>query len=145
MIKPERVTLTTISGKEKNFVLSKVPAIQAREIALQYPTSALPKIGDYKINEQLMFKLLRYVGVELSDGNVMLLDTPEKINNHVEEWEDLIKLEGMMVAYNFSFFRDGKGLTSLSGFVQTLKPLITEMLTDILRRSSMTEKQPSEN
>jgi hypothetical protein len=115
------------------FVLSKFPAITGREILLQYPTSAMPKIGDYSTNEALMLKIMSYVGVRV-DGKdePIMLTTRELVDNHVKSTEQLLKLEWAMMNHNFAFFSNG----SLSGILDRVATqatgLIQKTLTELL-------------
>lgn len=117
------------------FVLSKFPAILGREIVCGYPTSALPKVGDYKTNEDLMLKLMSRVGKKVGD-EVIILSSRALIDNHIGSFETLMRLEWAMMEYNCSFFRNG----ALSGLAERAIPalsrMISQTLTDLSARSS---------
>lgn len=132
----------TVDGR--NFVLSKFPAIAGREIIAQYPLSGLPKIGNYKTNEETMLKLMSYVGVRLND-TVINLSTPDLINNHTGNWETLVKLEAAMMEYNCSFFQNGRVSTFLNDTAQNMPRWIIKILTGLSEQLSQTEKPPSTN
>lgn len=111
------------------FILSKFPATVGREIILQYPTSALPKIGDYATNEALMLKIMSYVGVTIEGREEpLMLKTPQLVNNHVSDAEALMKLEWAMMSYNFAFFSNG----SLSGILERVTTQLTATLSKTL-------------
>lgn len=129
----------------KTYRLYKIPAVDAREIVAQYPMSAVPKIGDYKINETMMFKILSYVEVILENGQSLRLKTKELINNHVPSWETLAKIEKEMITYNCSFFQDGRASTFLSGIAQNIPAKITKILTDLSQQLLQTNKPLSTN
>lgn len=145
MIDPKEITLKTQDGKDKIYILSKIPAIPAREIITQYPISAMPKVGDYKVNEQIMLKLMSYVAIPVEGAQPQRLITQALINNHCPDWEILARLEAAMIEYNCSFFQNGKVLNFLAGFNRKLPQLITGILTDLQAQSSQKEKQPSTN
>jgi hypothetical protein len=119
------------------YVLSKFPATVGREILLQYPTSGMPKIGDYGTNEALMLKLMTYVGVRI-DGRdePLMLTTRQLVDNHIKDAETLMRIEWAMMSYNFAFFTNGK----LSGILERAGSqavtLIQKILTDLSRVSS---------
>jgi len=116
------------------FVLSKFPATVGREIILQYPTSALPKIGDYSTNEALMLKIMSYVGVRLEGRDEpQMLTVMALVDNHVASTEDLLRLEWAMMNYNFAFFGNGK----MSGFLE----LATRQLVNLLQKT-LTDLSP---
>ncbi len=66
MIEPKTIAIVDGNGKEKDFIISKFPAIQGREIIAKYPTSSLPKIGDYAVSEETMLKLMAFVAVDIN-------------------------------------------------------------------------------
>lgn len=132
------------AGKVWNYILTKFDAVTGRKIMTQYPLSGMPKIGDYDLNEQLMFLLMEHVCVEIN-GNLLPLSTPQLIKNHCGDAEVLLKVEQAMMVKNFSFFRDGRSWDFLENFTQMLLGRISEMLTRLSEQSSPTEKQPSTN
>ena len=129
----------------KKYVISKLPATVGREVLFLYPTSNLPKVGDYGKSQEVMLKLLSYVGIRLENGDVLQLKTRELVDNHVPDAESLLLLEKEMFAYNYDFFQNGEAST----FFQKLEKLATkkgiEMLTTLLGRLSQAEKQPSKS
>ena len=126
----------------KNFILSKFPAIAGREIIAKYPLTGLPKIGDYQLNEETMFKLMAYVAVKINDIKIPL-NTPELINNHTGNWETLAKIEVAMMEYNCSFFQNGRVSTFLNDTAQNIPRWIIKTLTSLSLQLSPTEKPPS--
>lgn len=146
MIQPKEIE---IDGKI--FIISKFPAVAGREIMAKYPTSGLPKIGDYKVNEEVMLKLMSYVAVPNGTSQPLKLGSQILINNHIvasegaEAWETLGKIEIEMMRYNCSFFRDGRISTFFEDLAQKLPQWVSKTLTDLSARSSQKEKQPSTN
>lgn len=144
LLQPQPITIADSDGVERTFLISKFPAIAGREIIAKYPLSALPKLGDYKVNEETMFKLMAYVAVKTDDGFIRLL-TPELINNHVVDWEVLVKIEEKMLEYNTSFFTGGfvQGFTSM--LVEKAAPILSLILTNSLRALSQVDLQVGSN
>jgi len=128
LLEPKEEPITLPDGSIKTFILSKFPAVAGREIITQYPTSAAPKIGSYQLNEELMFKLLGYVAVPMPNGEPLRLSTETLVNNHVPDFETLMKIEWAMMNYNCSFFRDGK----MSGFLETLAEKVQALILQTL-------------
>jgi hypothetical protein len=126
---------------EKTYILSKFPATKGREIVTQYVSTGLPKIGDYKRNEELMLKLMSYVGVIMQNNQTMLLTNQELVDNHVPSWEALVKIEIAMMEYNCSFFQEGRALNFLESIAQRAPAWIIKTLTRLLRQLSATVKQ----
>lgn len=124
----------------KTFTISKFPAVAGREIVAKYVASGIPKVGDYAVNEEMMFKMMNYVSI-----NGIILSTPALIDNHVGSWETCLKVEGAIMAYNCSFFREGRISTFFEDLKQTLPPLIIKTWTGLLELLSQAEKPRSEN
>ena len=117
-----------LDGTEKTFILSKFPAIAGREIIAKYPVSAMPKIGDYSVNEEIMLKLMSYVAIYNND-TVLPLTGRALIDNHCKDWETLAKLEMAMMEYNTSFFLKGRIYDFFQDFAQNTTAKIIEALT----------------
>lgn len=136
MLEPKDITIATQDGTTRDYILSKFPAIQGREIISKYPLSGLPKLGDYGVNEETMLKLMAYVAVRVDSGAEIPLKTRDLVNNHVPDWETLVKIEKAMLEYNCSFFANGQALTFFGGLAQQASGLISKILTDLLAQSS---------
>jgi hypothetical protein len=142
MIQPKEITIETQGGASRTFILSKFPAIQGREIIAKYPLSAMPKLGDYAVNEETMLKLMAFVAVP-QDGNPPLaLTTRALIDNHCGDWETLAKIEVAMMEYNVSFFGNGKGSTFLEAITLKAQQFLSKTLTDLSVQFSQKAKQP---
>lgn len=117
LIDPKEVVID-YEGEKLKFNISKFPATVGREIISKYPTANVPKIGDYKVSEETMLKLMQYVE-RVYDDRVQELTSEALVNNHVPSWEVLTKIEALMIEYNCSFFKNGK----VSDFLNKLKRL----------------------
>lgn len=144
-IKPISVMVKNLEGVEKPFIISRFPATVAREILAKYPTSNIPKLGDFATSKEAMFLLMRYVAVPLDDGRELPLTTEALINNHVDDGEQLIRLEIEALKYNTSFF----GLAGKSGTttekMEQLLPSIIKTLSPFLQQLSANTSQPSKS
>jgi hypothetical protein len=133
MIKPKAVTIKDGDGGEKEFFLSKLPAIPMREVMAKYPVSNIPKLGEYNVSKEIMLTLMSYVSVGIGDdGRMQPLSTESLINSHVITGEQLLRLEWAMLEYNTSFFGQGRGSTFFASLIKTHLPLIIQTLTDSL-------------
>ena len=144
LIEPKEAQIVTQSGEKKTYILSKFPAIAGREIVMQYPVSAMPRIGDYGVNQEVMLKLMAFVAVDLPQGHVALA-SKTLVDNHVPDWETLAKLEAAMMEYNCSFFQNGKISNFLEGIEAKAQALISSMLMDLSAQSSAQVKPQSMN
>lgn len=140
MIEPKEIEV-----KGKKYIISKMPATVAREVLFKYPTSNLPKIGDYAVSQEIMLKLMSYVAVVLDDGTELELKTQTLIDNHVPSAEALILLEKEMFVYNYDFFKDGTVSAFLTALEKRAVAKGSEILTTLLGRLSQVAKQPSTN
>ena len=141
MLEPKEVTIETQKGEKRVYVLSKFPAVQGREIIAKYPLSAMPKLGDYAVNEETMLKLMAFVGVPRAEGGPLLLSTRGLVDNHVPDWETLARIEVAMMEYNVSFFGNGKGSTFLEAITKKAQAFLSQTLMDLSGQSSPKGKQ----
>ena len=81
-------TLTDAEGNKRTYTISKFDAISGRAIAAQYVPTAAPKIGDYEMNEKLMYRMMTFVYVQTAEL-LQPLDSRAMIENHVPDWEKL--------------------------------------------------------
>ena len=145
MLEPLDVTITDQKGVERTYILSKFPAIAGREIVTKYPTSNIPKLGEYQQSEEIMLKLMSYVAVPRETGEPLMLSTRALVDNHIPDWETLAKLEWRQLEYNTSFFGTGPNSDFLENIAAKAAVWISKTLTPLLQQSSPTEKPPSEN
>ena len=143
LIKPTPFVIADGNGEEKTYILSNFDAIAGREIIALYPTSGLPKIGDYALSEKTMIKLMGYVAVPMPNGDPLRLSTEALIKNHVADWETLAKIEMAMMEKNCSFFRDGRSWDFLENLTKIFLARISEMLTHSSVPSSTPDLPPS--
>lgn len=143
MIEPKEITIETQRGESRVYVLSKFPAVQGREIIAKYPLSAMPKLGDYAVNEETMLKLMAFVAVPRTEGEPLLLSTRALVDNHVPDWETLARIEMAMMEYNVSFFGNGKGSTFLEAITAKAQAFLSKTLMDLSAQSSPKGKRRS--
>lgn len=136
LIQPKEININN-----KVYIIHKLPATVGREILAKYPTT-LGKIfintNNYDENKKIMLLLMSYVIVKDCEVNGkkenIVLNSEATINNWVNDWQDLLTLEKEMINYNFSFFQDGKLLTSMKELIKEVSPKITEILTQSLQQ-----------
>lgn len=142
MLEPKEITVETQKGDKRVYILSKFPAVQGREIIAKYPLSAVPKLGDYGVNEETMLKLMAFVAVPRDEGGPLTLTTRGLVDNHVPDWETLARIEVAMLEYNVSFFGNGKGSTFLEAITKKAQAFLSQTLMDLSGQSSRKGKQP---
>lgn len=142
MIEQKEVEIETADG-HKVYLISKFPAVAGREIIAQYPVSGMPKLGEYKVNEEIMLKLMAYVCVPMPETSPLALNSRTLVDNHVPDWETLARLEWAMMEYNISFFRDGKASSFLDDLLEKLPASIMSILTPLLEQLSQKNPPPS--
>lgn len=142
---PEVKTIEMGDGTKRDYVLSRFPAVQGRQIITQYPITGAPKIGEYGANEGLMLKMMGYVAAVRDDGEKIVLSTEALVNNHVTDAEGLMRIEMAMMEKNCSFFRNGKGSTFFEGIVKKVIQSITSTLTGSLPASKVASSPQDTN
>jgi hypothetical protein len=145
LLEPKEITVKTLAGEERVYIISKFPAVAGREIFAQYPLSLLPKIGDYAVNEKLMLKILGYVAVPRAEAEPLALTSRALVDNHVPDWEALARIELAVMDYNCSFFASGKASTFLAGLGTKAASRVTEILTGLLASLSPAARPASRN
>lgn len=136
LIKPKEITVKDSDGDEKTFIISKIPAVDAREVLSKYPTANIPKVGEYRTSEDAMLLMLKYVAVPIEGREPIKLTSKALINNHVIDGEQLMRLELEMLQYNTSFFGKGGNSDFLGGLIRKYLPLIIQTATASLPQSS---------
>ena len=144
LIKPKEISIEDIDGDIQKYTISRVPATVGREILANYPINLAPKVGDYKVNEKMMLKLISYVAVQLGDKQ-QKLETKGLIDNHCPDPLTLMRLEMAMLEYNTNFFASGKISKSLDGLGQIVQQWIIKTLTGLSGQSSQPTKPSSMN
>lgn len=145
LLNPLQVSHKAKDGTEYTYNLGQYPAIAGREIICKYPLSAIPKLGDYEVNEATMLKLMSYVERVMPDGNTVRLTTRALVDNHVPDAEVLMQLERGSLQHNVSFFGSDAISRFLEGIAAKSKPLVMKTLTDLLAQSSAKKQRPSKS
>lgn len=144
MIEPVEREILLPNGEPRSFIIHKFDAISGREIVTQYPISGMPKIGEYKVNEEIMFKLMAFVSVRTGETKIAL-QTRELIKQHVPDWETLARLEWAVMEYNCSFFANGKASSFLDDLLTNIPASITSILIHLSEQLSQRNTPPSES
>lgn len=139
---PKEVTLETWGGVKKTFVISKLTYFAGREVLTQFPTTAAPKIGDYRKNEELAKLMFNFIAVKLEGNNNIVLSNDAAIENHCNIMCGLM-LEKEMLEYNADFLANGEILNFLNTLIVKAKELISRTLMDLPVQSSQKKKRPS--
>lgn len=141
LLEPKEVEITNPDGSVSTFVISKFPAIAGREIVSKYPVANIPKLGDYGVSEEVMLKLMTFVGIKRENGDVLELKTRALVDNHMASWETLVKVEAAMLEYNCSFFGNGKGSTFFEAITRKAQAFLSQTLMDLSLQSSAKKSQ----
>jgi hypothetical protein len=142
---PKSISVECQDGTSREYVISKLPALVGMKIVMQGPVMATPKIGDYAKFEALSVEMLGYVEAVLPNGHKQRLSTPALIDNHVPDWEALARLNKEMVAYNVSFFQNGKLSDFFAAIAEKANTRLAPMLASLQRSLSESGTPPSAN
>ena len=133
LLEPKEVE---INGQK--FIISKMPCTVAQEVIFNLPNGLIPIISDFKKAEEQAFKMLAYCERVYTDGRSSVpLISKAIIDNHVNDFDTLRKLEWECLQYNFNFFADGRALNFLNEGVSLVKSNLSEILTDLLGKLSL--------
>lgn len=146
LLKSKDVLIKNVDGEAKTFVISRVPAIPMREVMAKYPVSNIPKLGEYQASKEVMQLLMSYVAVRIGDDQreVRLVNN-SLIDNHVDDGEQLLRLEYAMLEYNTNFFGKGGISNFLTNLITTHLPLIIQTVTASLPASEARNLQAKPN
>lgn len=145
LLQPKDFEVVDQNGTTRHYVISKFNAVDGREIVNQSLLSSIPKLGDYAVSQEIMFKVLSFVAVRHADGKMQRLITRDLIINHIPDWEALDAVEKAIMEYNNAFFLQEKVSAFLSGLSEKVPPLIMQILTPFLEQLSPITKPPSTN
>jgi len=146
LLKPVTKTFHDLDGKAHEIILSRFDAITGREIITKYLMSNLPKLGDYEVSEEVMFKLMSFVAIPAeTELGYTRLTTKALVINHIQDWEMLGRIEKEMIAYNSSFFQAEKISSFFEYLAQMFLQKIFALSTQSSAQSSPQEGQPSKN
>jgi len=128
------------------FIISKMPCTVAQSVLFNIPTGLIPVISEFKRTEEQAFKMLAYCERVYTDGraNVPLI-SKQIIDNHVPDFDTLIKLEYECLNYNFDFFTRERVLTLLNQALSHAESRVSGILTDFLGKLSVQGGQPFGN
>lgn len=143
LLEPKRITIKAMDGSEREFVISKFPALAGRKIITQYLPTAMPKVGEYGANEALLIEMMAFVAAVTPDGTELRLTTRGLIDNHVPDYEALMRLEAEVLGYNSTVFQNAARLISSGGIGERVAEWITQTLTRLSQQSSEMASQPS--
>ena len=130
LIGAERKTFTDVKGNPRKYWIGKVPWMGGgREILAEYIPSGLPKIGDYKKNENLA-RILYAAVVAIDDkGNHFPLTTDSMINNHIPDVKVAMELEAAVFDKSTDFLILGKVHEYRTAWSQTVDSLAASLPT----------------
>lgn len=140
LLEPKEVE---INGNK--FIIGKMPCTVAQEVIFSLPNGLIPIISEFKKAEDQALKMLSYCERVYSDGRSVPLISKAIIDNHIPDFDTLIKLEYECLEYNYSFFSDGRALSFLNRGVSLAKSNVSEILTDLLGKLSHLAEQRSGN
>jgi hypothetical protein len=133
LLNPEDVVITSKDGVTRTYVIHTLPYPEGRKVAALYPVANMPKVGDYKVSEEVMQVLFKFVAVRNEETGVeQRLTTMALIANHVPDAMTGLQLEVRMLAKNFDFFGKGGLFASLSRFLEQRLPSIIQTLIPLL-------------
>lgn len=127
------------------FIISKMPCTVAQEVIVKLPAGFIPVINNFAQSQDMAFKMLSYCERVYDDKANVPLISKELIDNHVPDFNTLIKLETACINYNYDFFENGKVWDFLTKGLCLAESRVSRILTDLLDKLLQAEKQHSTN
>lgn len=124
----------------KTYTITKFRPTDGRRIVVNYPLTALPKVGSYDANEEAMLLLMSHVMVHLPNGEKMALTNKTLIDNHVQSWEALAELEWHTLRFNCPFLNGDNVSTILDILYEVAGDLVLDVIARVID-SGMLKKE----
>lgn len=123
--------------KSGTFIISKFPALAGRKIMFTYPLANTIKLVEYVQSEDIAAELLQYTEHVTDHGNIRI-ENKVLIDQHLDNWYDMVSVEIATLYYNFDFLGDG----NLLSFWKTLTGGLEDKTIKILTRfvATLSEK-----
>ena len=119
LIAPKEVEIEDRNGEKRVYIFSQPPYFDAREITSQWVSGAIPKVGDYRLNEEMAKKLFSYVAAIDKDGKQIRLTTKALVENHVPDLITGGRIELGMIEYILGFSVLGQVSAFLTSAIKT--------------------------
>lgn len=148
LIKPLDITIADIDGIERNYRISRFPAVVGLEIIAKVPSNVATLSKQLPHLRELVLQMCKYVAVDAptNDGGTheITLSTQALIDNHVPDGQTLLRLLFELMRHNTSFFgrADQSILDFLADRLAALYPKIIPMLTQLSQQLSASDTQP---
>lgn len=99
----------TVKIGDREFTVSKIPAIQAQEVytRIMKETDGFGNLGFTMLSKETILMLTSYTAVENDVGEKVVLDIAVSLNSFCPNLQDLHDLIFAMLKENFGFLFDG--------------------------------------
>jgi len=131
LIKPKEIELTDIDGETHKFNISRFNALDGYELVSNFPKTMFNKGESFAQHREVIVKILAHCEKIDKEGNKIRLKTEGLINNHIPDFELLLKLLKEMGEYNTNFLQ----LFKKSNFIDQLKAKLPSIAQKILTQS----------
>lgn len=123
----------------RRYRVNQMDVFDNRRVCMTYPLNLIPKVGEYKENEDMFRLLMKYVEVEIQ-GRWVRLDNDELIRQNVSPMA-CFELEKEVIDLTTGFFSSGKLQDYTRDIVDTVLRNVIITLMNSLEQSSQAEKQ----
>lgn len=123
----------------RRYRVNQMDVFDNRRVCMTYPLNLIPKVGEYKENEDMFRLLMKYVEVEIQ-GKWVRLDNDELIRQNVSPMA-CFELEKEVIDLTTGFFSSGKLQDYTRDIVDTVLRNVIITLMNSLEQSSQAEKQ----
>ena len=125
---PKKIKILGSDGIEREYIVGAATYFDSRKISVNYTVSGLPKLGDYKTNEEMSKLMFRYVRAVVDDKEVPLI-SDDLINYHVPDLITGMKIEFEVYERCLGFSPLGKLQQYQGEWMKALQELTTKIQT----------------
>lgn len=137
LIKPKEIELKDLDGDTHKFIISRFNALDGYELISNFPKTMFNKGGEsFKDHKEVLIKIFSHVEAFKQDGNTIRLTSEALINNHIPDYELLMKILKEVGTYNSSFLGNVSGLSIIDQIKTKLPTLAQKILMDSLKQLS---------
>lgn len=136
LIKPKEIELKDLDGNTHKFIISRFNALDGYELISNFPKTMFNKGESFKDHKEVLIKIFSHVEAFKQDGNTIRLTSEALINNHIPDYELLMKILKEVGTYNSSFLGNVNGLSIIDQIKTKLPTLAQKILMDSLKQLS---------
>jgi len=136
LIKPKEIEVKDIDGDTHKIIISRFNALDGYEIVANFPKTVFNKGESFAQHREVLVKILSHCEKVKPDGEKIRLTTEGLINNHITDFEMILKILKEMGEYNTNFLQVFKKQDILTKLQEKLPSIATKIITTSLQSLS---------